>query len=406
MTTIEQARNYSIVGCVEPCASTEHFGNTDCANVNVSQPFIQALKGEKKDLWKYGVLDGLDKEAINFAKAKLLGRPYTTLKPQSETVSYNPPQNMEELMVRFEERLNNVTTAVLADHFVLETALAKNFSVPLASSLFESAVKSGKCVLEGGATINTSGIQAIAVTDVADSLLAIDELVFKKKSFTMAALLKAMDENFEGESNRKIREALLAVPKFGDDSSSETVYWMDRVLDLWVKALAACKSTRNGRYVAGYYGLNVNKAYGKNTQALPSGRLAGVPLANSLCPHYGMKSADLTSALNAISRLNFAKYAPNGTTVTSTIDSGLFPGENGINNLAGLIKGYFDQGGMQFQPNVVSREVLMDAYNNPDKYPNLIVRIAGYCAYFNDLSDELKMEIINRSYYSDDHGEA
>jgi formate C-acetyltransferase len=181
---------------------------------------------------------------------------------------------------------------------------------------------------------------------------------------------------------------------------------MDRVLDLWVKALAACKSTRNGRYVAGYYGLNVNKAYGKNTQALPSGRLAGVPLANSLCPHYGMKSADLTSALNAVSRLNFAKYAPNGTTVTSTIDSGLFPGENGIGNLAGLIKGYFDQGGMQFQPNVVSREVLMDAYNNPEKYPNLIVRIAGYCAYFNDLSDELKMEIINRSYYSDDHGES
>jgi formate C-acetyltransferase len=113
-----------------------------------------------------------------------------------------------------------------------------------------------------------------------------------------------------------------------------------------------------------------------------------------------MQMVDLTSSLNAVARVDFARYAPNGTTLTPTIDSGLFPGADGVRNLAGLIRGFFDQGGMQFQPNLVSREVLLDAYRNPGKHRDLVVRIAGYCAYFDDLSDELKQEIIGRSYYT------
>jgi formate C-acetyltransferase len=140
--------------------------------------------------------------------------------------------------------------------------------------------------------------------------------------------------------------------------------------------------------------------YGRNTPALPSGRRYGVPLANSLCPHYGMQQVDLSSALNAVAEVDFATYAPNGTTLTSTIDAGLFPGVDGVKNLAGLIRGYFDRGGMQFQPNLIDRETLIDAYHNPGKHKDLVVRIAGYCAYFDDLSDDLKREIIDRSYYT------
>jgi formate C-acetyltransferase len=176
---------------------------------------------------------------------------------------------------------------------------------------------------------------------------------------------------------------------------------VNRVLQAWTNALdAAVHATRNGKYVAGYYGLNVNMVYGRKTPSLPSGRLRGQPLANSICPHYGMQKTDLTSALNAVAKVDFASYAPNGTTLTSTIDAGLFPGTDGVRNLAGLIRGYFNQGGMQFQPNLVSREVLLDAYENPGKHKDLVVRIAGYCAHFDDLSDELKKEIIGRSYYA------
>jgi formate C-acetyltransferase len=153
-------------------------------------------------------------------------------------------------------------------------------------------------------------------------------------------------------------------------------------------------------YTAGYYALNVNDVYGAKTPSLPSGRLKGVPLANSITPHYGMQMADLLSSLNSVAGVDFEQYAPNGTTVTFTIDSALFQGPDGVKNLSGIFSTYFKKGGMQFQPNVINREILLDAYNNPGKHPYLLVRVAGYCAYLNDLSDELKKIIINRTCYS------
>jgi formate C-acetyltransferase len=397
-TSLEDARNYSIVGCVEPVASRDHFGNTDCANINVTLPFLQALRGEEDDLWRDGVLDRLDHKLLRLIRSKLprLGRP--------ARAPVRPPGSMEELTARFRARVSALASSLLADHARIEEALRRNLTTPLASSLFEGCIESGRCLYEGGASVNSSGIQAVGITDVADSLAAIEEVVFRQGSCTIEEVIRAADANFEGEENRRIRQALLAAPKFGDDGAPEPRRWMNRVLQVYVDALRSVKhSPRDGKYVAGYYGLNTNLIYGKKTPALPSGRLQGTPLANSLCPHYGMQVVDLTSSLNAVAGLDFARLAPNGTTLTSTIDAGLFPGEQGVRNLASLIRGYFDQGGMQFQPNIISREILLDAYNHPGKYKSLVVRIAGYCAYFDDLSDDLKLEIINRSYYSDGH---
>ena len=89
----------------------------------------------------------------------------------------------------------------------------------------------------------------------------------------------------------------------------------------------------------------------------------------------------MLSSLNAVAGVDFVNYAPNGTTVTFTVDSALFQGPDGVRNLSGIISAYFDKGGMQFQPNVIDRKILMDAYDNPEKYPHLLVRVAGYCLY-------------------------
>jgi len=256
-------------------------------------------------------------------------------------------------------------------------------------------------VYEGGTTFNSSGIQAAGVTDVADSLFAIHEVVYKKKLYDIDEVIHAIDMNFEGEANQQIRTELLNVPKFGDDGTPETQQWVNKVLQIYVNALQSVPGCpRNGIYTAGYYALNVNIVYGSKTPALPSGRLSGVPLAHSIAPHYGMQTLDLASALNSVAGVDFVNYAPNGTTITFTIDSALFQGGSGAANLAGLIHAYFKKGGMQFQPNVIDREILLDAYHHPEKHPYLLVRIAGYCAYFNDLSDELKLAIINRTCYS------
>jgi len=413
-TTLEHARNYAIVGCVEPNASDDHFGNTDCANMNLALPLLQALKGHEHDLWNFGGLDQLEKimskfVEYNFGGKNIFSRFITSvhnkivkrIHTSKGLFVYNPPSDMDELLERFQERLNHLAAAILADHQKIEKALRENFTTPLASSLYRGCVESGKDAYEGGTTFNSSGIQAVGVTDVADSLHAIDEVVFRNNLYTINDVISAIDNNFEGEYNRQIRSALLAVPKFGDDSSRDAARWVTKVMEIFNIALASVENCpRNGVYSAGYYALNVSDRYGKKTQALPSGRLHGVPLANSVTPHYGMEESDLFSSLNSIADVNFTDYAANGTTVTFTIDSALFPGPEGVKNLAGIFKTFLTTGGMQFQPNVINREILLDAYKNPEKHKYLMVRVAGYCAYFNELSDELKQIIINRTCYA------
>ncbi len=411
---IQDARNYAIIGCVEPNANDDHFGNTDCGNVNVALPFLQALKGHEYDLWNPGIDDQFQKLTANLVDFFFHGNnkisKYITSTYYNKLMRkrnkkkglyiYNPPSSMEELLARFQTRLNVLTNSILRDHQIIEHKLRKHYTTPLASSLSRGCMKSGKDFYEGGATLNSSGIQALGITDVADSLYALDEVVFKNKLFTIDQVIRAIDHNFEGDY-KKVQDALLAVPKFGDDSSCEPSKWVSKVMEVYNNALDSVPHCpRHGRYSAGYYALNLNTRYGRKTQALPSGRLNGLPLANSITPHYGMEEGDLLSSLNSVAKVNFTDHAENGTTATFTVDSSMFQGPEGVKKLASIYKTFLTSGGMQLQPNVVNREVLIDAYHHPEKHKYLMVRIAGYCAYFNELTKELKLSIINRTCYS------
>jgi formate C-acetyltransferase len=416
-TTLEDARNYAIVGCVEPNASDDHFGNTDCANLNVALPFLQALRGEEHDLWNVDLPDQLEQVATKATRFLCVERPGShgraagwlasgygrarALYKRLRRTAPRPPASMEELLERFQARLNHLARAVLADHQRIEAILRADFPIPLASSLSRGCLESGRDLNDGGAAFNSSGIQAVGITDVADSLHALDQVVFKQRRWSLLEVLEAMEHDFQGPRRQRIREALLAVPKFGEDGSQVAVEWVNRTLGVYVNALKQVPGCpRGGIYTAGYYALNVSDVYGKQTPALPSGRLGGVPLANSVAPHYGMAANDLLSALNSVSGVDFARYAPNGTTVTFTIDSALFQGPEGVRNLSAIFRTFLAKGGMQFQPNVLNRQVLLDAYQHPERYPYLLVRVAGYCAYFNHLSDDLKKIIINRTCYA------
>ncbi|MDR1465801.1 MAG: radical SAM protein [Oscillospiraceae bacterium] len=419
----ENARNYSIVGCVEPIASPDHFGNTDSANMNVTLPLLQAMKGQRDDLWNFDVPTQIEKFATRtieyFTQGKEpLGQKIrqmrkTQLRRRGEARGqfvYDPPKDMDQLLDRFQKRLNFLARSILADQQKIEKVLSQHFTTPLASSLYPSCVRRGLDAYEGGADYNSAGIQGVGITDAADSLLAIDELVFRQRKYTLLDMIYAADDNFEGERNQQILNDILALPKFGDDRGTDSVRWVTKVMEIFNIALAQCPFTvraggtdpqhAKGRYAAGYYALNTSDRYGKYTQALPSGRKAGIPLANSVTPRYSAEQDDLLSALNDISQINFRDYAVNGSTVTFTVDAALFPGKTGVHNLGSIFQTFLTSGGMQFQPNVVSRELLLDAYEHPEKHKYLMVRVAGYCSYFNELSDDLKKVIINRTCYA------
>ena len=405
-TGVENARDYAIVGCVEPIASDDHFGNTDSANMNLALPLLQAMKGQENDLWKFPFnlqVEKMHTRMIEYFLPQFKAKREKAIEMRNRKRGmyvYNPPKDMDELLARFKARLNALARSILADQQMIEKALSEYFTTPLASSLYKGCMESGKDAYEGGTHYNTAGIQAVGVTDVADSLHAIDELVFKQKKYTMEQLLRAMEFNFEGKIYQRIRRDLLAVPKFGDDCSPAAAAWVTLVMKIYNEALEQCPyAVRNGNYTAGYYALNVSDRYGIKTQALPSGRLKGTPLANSVAPAYAMEKADLLSSLNALTEVDFTDYAANGTTATFTIDAALFPGHEGVKNLGSIFKTFFTSGGMQFQPNIISRGLLQDAYDHPEKYKYLMVRVAGYCAYFNELSDDLKKVIINRTCY-------
>ncbi|MCE5211161.1 MAG: radical SAM protein, partial [Deltaproteobacteria bacterium] len=378
-TTVQNARDYAIVGCVEPKASEDHYGNTDCANMNVVLPLLQALKGEEDDLWNFGFSDQMEKittKAVEynfrggnkfsrFIKDKY-GKARTSYKKKRAS-RLNPAANMDELLERYQKRLNHLATSVLTDHQKIEKAIRKHFPTPLASSLSRGCLEKGKDVNEGGCQFNSSGIQAVGITDAADSLHAINEVVFRKKMYSITDIINAIDNDFEGDYYQEIQEALLAVPKLGQDESQEAIQWVNKTLEIYCNALKQVPNCpRGGIYTAGYYALNVSDVYGKATPSLPSGRLKGVPLANSVAPHYGMQMSDLLSSLNSVAGVDFEQYAPNGTTVTFTIDSALFQGPDGVKNLSGIFSTYFKKGGMQFQPNVINREILLDAYDHPE----------------------------------------
>ena len=196
-----------------------------------------------------------------------------------------PPANMDELLQRFQARLNFLTNSILTDHQSIEKVIRENFTTPLASSLFKGCIENGKDLCEGGATINSSGIQGVGITDVADSLFAVNEVVYQKKLYSMHDVINAIDNNFEGEDDQRVRSALLDVPKFGHDGSPEAVVWVNKTLQIYINALnSVANCPRGGIYTAGYYALNVNDVYGKKTPALPSGRLSGVPTCQQYYP--------------------------------------------------------------------------------------------------------------------------
>jgi len=278
------------------------------------------------------------------------------------------------------------------------------YPTPILSALFEGPMEKGKDLIEGGATINSSGVTIIGLADVADSLSAIEKVVFEDKDISFAELLKAMEKNFEGNGFEKLQKRLMdpkRTPKYGNDdpAADANAAWLVDLLD---KEFSEKQNYRGGNYRVGYWTMTIHAGYGQLTRALPSGRKDYENFTSGITPVSGV-TPSLPQALNSVANLS-AKSLSSGVALNLK-----FTPESDrkkmLDNFVDYVKGYFDDnngqrdGGMEIQFNITKREDFEDAVKNPDKYPELLVRVSGYTAYFKDLNPFMQKEIIDRTEY-------
>ena len=209
----------------------------------------------------------------------------------------------------------------------------------------------------------------------------------------MDEVLKALKANFEGYT--EMWAEMSGAPKYGNDESLPDSY-AGRVVKIFYDALTRRGNTRGGKYVSGFYSVTCHVAFGSLVGALPNGRKAGEPFAASLGASNGRDRLGTTALLNSVACVDPC-LSPNGYALNLTFDPATIAGERGTEILAALVKGFFDKGGMEVQFNMLSPDLLEDARRHPGKYPGIVVRVAGYCAYFDDLPESAKIEIIRRT---------
>ncbi len=279
-----------------------------------------------------------------------------------------------------------------------ERAHKKRLPKTVRSILTEGCVESGKDCIMGGALFNNGpGIETTGVADLADSMAAVKKLVYEERVFTMDQLVSMLDKNFEGyETQRQI--LIDRAPKYGngdayvDDIAKEMMDFVAAITGFYKNALGYHFNTGNVPATA-------NVPHGEVTWALPSGRKAGTPLADGISPYTGYDKNGPTSILRSVCKLDVTKVAC-GNLLNMKFSPALLNSEQDKRNFIAMLRTEGRLGGYHVQFNVVSNETLKDAQKHPENYGDLLVRVAGYSAYFVDLRPDVQQAIIDRTELS------
>ena len=267
------------------------------------------------------------------------------------------------------------------------------FQHPFVSATLEGCLESGKDYVCGGAKYNFSSITAYGFATLVDSMYNIKKVVYEEKLMTLLDYIEMLNSNFV--ENEIYRQKLINnYEKWGNDAfeidSFATELW-----DLFTKEVSKHQPLRGGHYNAGAYSMGIHVMEGMLTRPTADGRKAGRPISNSLSPVNRVEKNGITAILNSIAKLNY-DYAMNGVAVNVRLHPQNLETQENIEKFYHLLKSYFEKGGMQIQPNVVSTETLKDAQIHPENYADLIVKVGGYNATFIDLGIPIQNDIIDR----------
>lgn len=414
--TLTDARDYCIIGCVEPQKGSKTDGWHDAAFFNMCRTMELVFSNGYDKGEKIGPDTGDVCEMKSFDEF------------------YNAYKTQQSYMIRL---LVNADNAIDAAH-------ATRCPLPFESCMVDDCIGRGISLQEGGAIYNFTGPQGFGIANNTDGLIAVKKLVFDDKKVTMREFKEAMDNNFgygytgkaaekmtseiaeniaklgvaineniireiydeitsakslDADKKARYREIKRMIdedcPKYGNDIYDVDMFARD-VANTYTKDMEKYRNVRGGRFQAGLYPVSANVPLGAQTGATPDGRLAFTPIADGIGPMSGRDVKGPTATANSVSRLE-QSVASNGTLLNQKFHPSALAGMSGLMNFASLIRAYFDKKGMHMQFNVVTKETLLDAQKNPEKYKTLVVRVAGYSALFTTLSRSLQDDIINRT---------
>lgn len=412
--SLEDAREYNIIGCVEPQKAGKTDGWHDAAFFNMCRPLELVFS------------NGMDKgEQVGIATGDV-----------TEMTTF------EEFYDAYKKQMDYFISLLVNADNAIDVAHAERCPLPFLSCMVDDCIKRGISVQEGGAVYNFTGPQGFGIANMADSLYAVRQLVYRDKKVSMeeykeallwnygkgidsetaadmtASILKEMERQGRAIDESAVKSVLETVmtmkpsedqkarfeeihhmidevPKFGNDIP-EVDYFARDVAYTYTRPLQNYKNPRGGQFQAGLYPVSANVPLGGQTGATPDGRYAHTPVADGVSPSAGKDVNGSTAAANSVARLDHF-IVSNGTLFNQKFHPSALAGREGLEKFTALIRSYFDQKGMHMQFNVVDRDTLLDAQKNPEKYKHLVVRVAGYSALFTTLSRSLQDDIIRRT---------
>lgn len=367
--TLEEARDWTIVGCIQAGpggGGTD--GSPDAGYVNMGK------------MVEFVLHNGIDP-----ATGKTLGL---------QTGDPREFKTIEEFKDALKKQILHAYDQIRVGYNLMQSIHMNRYPVIFASMVTAGCVERGKSVQEGGANYSTCGLYVTGAANLADCIAAVEKCVFEDHDLTMDELIAACDSNFEGQE--RLRQLLLNKPeKYGNNQEHvdgiyrEMMHFVADNVQKWPDA-------RGGHYAFGIDSQTMNIPHGKVVGALPDGRLAGEPLCDASSPMMGRDVHGPTSTVRSVAAIDQPDLQE-GALFNLRFDPKGVQGEKGRDIIEGVIKTFFQEGGEHIQINVVDNETLKKAQVEPEKYRGLMVRVAGYMAYFTELDKSAQDTIIRRT---------
>ncbi len=319
--------------------------------------------------------------------------PMTCRKLGLETGDPTKFESFDELFQAYKKQLKHFVDIKVHGNRVIERLYASKMPVPFLSVIIDDCITQGKDYNSGGARYNTSYIQGVGIANITDMLASIKYNVFDNKKLNMSELLEAAKANFKGYENI-LNLVKNKTPKYGNDDD----YADDIMKDLfhaYHNEVTGRPNVKRGVHRINMLPTTCHVYFGSVMGATPDGRLANKPLADGISPSKGADTNGPTAVIKSAAKMDHVMAG--GTLLNQKFTPNLVSGEEGLDNLANLVRSYFKLDGHHIQFNIISKDTLLKAQQKPDEYKNLIVRVAGYSDYFCNLSKALQDEIIERT---------